>query len=104
MTDWTTGVRLPVGVQNFIFATASRLELRPTQALTQRTLGTLSLGVWRPDGEADHSQIFMKRWSTLTKIHGAISQKAIMISLLSEISGSHDGEYKYDSLLEYSAV
>jgi hypothetical protein len=42
----------------FLFATASRLVLRPTRPPSQRVPGTLSPGVKRPGHEADHSLPF----------------------------------------------
>jgi hypothetical protein len=57
-TGWTIGVlefdsRRRLGV--FLFTTASRTALRPTQPPIQWLPGSLSLGVKRPGREADHS-------------------------------------------------
>jgi hypothetical protein len=57
-TDWTIGVlgfdsRWGLGI--FLFTTASRTILRPTQPPIQWVLGTLFLGVKRPGRTADHS-------------------------------------------------
>jgi hypothetical protein len=50
-------VQLPAGTGNFIFTTASRTALGPTQPPIQwvRVPGALSLGVKRPRSEADQS-------------------------------------------------
>jgi hypothetical protein len=49
------GVRIPAGAGNFLFTTASRPALGPTQPPFQWVPGALSLGVKRPGREADHS-------------------------------------------------
>jgi hypothetical protein len=56
-TGWTIGVlgfdsRRGLGI--FLFTTASRQALGPTQPSTQWIPGALSLGVKRPGREADH--------------------------------------------------
>jgi hypothetical protein len=56
-TAWTIGVlgfdsRLRLGI--FLFTTASRTALGPTQPPIQWVPGTLSLGVKRPGRESDH--------------------------------------------------
>jgi hypothetical protein len=43
------------GLGNFLFTTASRTALTPTQPPIQWVPGALSLGVKRPEREADHS-------------------------------------------------
>jgi hypothetical protein len=43
------------GLGIFLFTTASRPALGPTQPPVQRVLGALSLGIKRQVGEADHS-------------------------------------------------
>jgi hypothetical protein len=48
-------VRFPTGTGNFIFSTASRPALGPTQPPIQWVRGTLSLGVKRSGREDDHS-------------------------------------------------
>jgi hypothetical protein len=58
LTGWTIGVlgfdsRRGLGI--FLFITASRMALRPTQPPIQWVPGALSLGVKRPGREADHS-------------------------------------------------
>jgi hypothetical protein len=60
-TGWTLGVlgfdsRLRLGI--FLFTTASRTALGPTQAPIQWVPWALSLGVKRPEREADHSPPF----------------------------------------------
>jgi hypothetical protein len=59
--SWTIGV-LGFGFQRglgiFLFTTASRTALRPTQPPIQWLPGALSLGVKRPGCEADHSPPF----------------------------------------------
>jgi hypothetical protein len=57
-TGWTIGVlgfdsRRGLGI--FLFTTASRTAVGPTQPPIQRVPGSLSLGVKRPGSEADHS-------------------------------------------------
>jgi hypothetical protein len=57
-TGWTIGVlgfdsRRGLGI--FLFTTASRTALGPTQPPTQWVPGALSLGVKRPGREAHHS-------------------------------------------------
>jgi hypothetical protein len=57
-TDWTIGVvgfdsRRGLGI--FLFITASRTALGPTQPPIQWVPGALSLRVKRPGREADHS-------------------------------------------------
>jgi hypothetical protein len=56
--DWTIGV-LGIysrwGLEIFLFITASRTALGPTQPPIQWVPGALSLGVKRPGREADHS-------------------------------------------------
>jgi hypothetical protein len=48
-------VQFPVGAGTFLFITASRTPLRPTQPPIQWEPGVLSLGVKRPGRKADHS-------------------------------------------------
>jgi hypothetical protein len=48
-------VRFAAGARNFLFTTASRTDLGPTQPPIQWVLGAPSLGVKRPGREADHS-------------------------------------------------
>jgi hypothetical protein len=45
------------GQEIFLFSTASRPALGPTQPPTQWVAGALSLGVKRPGREADHSRM-----------------------------------------------
>jgi hypothetical protein len=57
-TGWTIGVLgfdSRRGLGNFLFTTASRTALGPTQPPSQWVPGALSLGVKRPGREADHS-------------------------------------------------
>jgi hypothetical protein len=51
LDDW--GSRWGLGI--FLFTTASRTALEPTQPPTQWVPGSLSVGVKRPGSEADHS-------------------------------------------------
>jgi len=46
------------GLGIFLFTTASRLVLTPTQPPIEKVTGVLSLGVKRPGCEADHSPPF----------------------------------------------
>jgi hypothetical protein len=43
------------GLGIFLFTTVSRMALRPTQPPIQWVPGALSLGLKRPEREADHS-------------------------------------------------
>jgi hypothetical protein len=57
-TGWTIGVLgfdSWRGLGIFLFTTASRTDLWPTQPPIQRVQGAPSLGVKRPGREADHS-------------------------------------------------
>jgi hypothetical protein len=57
-TGWTIGVLgfdSRRGLRIFLFTTASRTALGPTQPPLQWVPGALSLGVKRPGSEADHS-------------------------------------------------
>jgi hypothetical protein len=61
-SDWAMGWMIGVlgfdsqwGLENFLFTTASRTALGPTQPPIQWVPGFLSLGVKRPGSEADHS-------------------------------------------------
>jgi hypothetical protein len=53
--DRGSRVRFPAGAGIFLFTTASRTALGPTQPPIQWVLATLSLEVKRPGREADHS-------------------------------------------------
>jgi hypothetical protein len=55
LNDWGSRVRFPAGAGIFLFTTASRTALGPTQPPIQWVPGALSLGVKRPVREADHS-------------------------------------------------
>jgi hypothetical protein len=58
VTGWTIGVLgfdSREGLRIFLFTTASRKALGPTQPPIQWIPGALSLGVKRPGREADHS-------------------------------------------------
>jgi hypothetical protein len=50
-----SGVLFPPGAGNFIFITASRPALRPTQPPIQWVPGDVSLGVMQSGCESDHS-------------------------------------------------
>jgi hypothetical protein len=52
---WTPGVQFLAGAGFFLFNTASRLALGPTQLPIKWVLGALSLGVKQLGCEADHS-------------------------------------------------
>jgi hypothetical protein len=52
--DRGSRVRFPAGLGIFLFTTASRAALGPTQPPIQRVRGALSMGVKRPGREADH--------------------------------------------------
>jgi hypothetical protein len=49
------GLDFRQGKQIFVYSTASRPPLAPTQPPTHRVLGAVSPGVQRPKREADHS-------------------------------------------------
>jgi hypothetical protein len=59
--DSLVGIALGYGLDDrqglgiFLFTTASRTALGPTQPPIQRVRGALSLGVKRPERESDHS-------------------------------------------------
>jgi hypothetical protein len=53
---WTAGVRLPSGASFFLYPTASKLALGPTQLHIRLILGALSPGIKWPGHEADHSR------------------------------------------------
>jgi hypothetical protein len=55
LDDRGSRVRFPGGLGIFLFTTASRTALGPTQPPIQWVPGFLSLGVKRPGREADHS-------------------------------------------------
>jgi hypothetical protein len=55
LDDRGSRVRFPAGARNFLFTTASRTALEPTQFPIQWVPEALSLGVKRPGREADHS-------------------------------------------------
>jgi hypothetical protein len=55
LNDRGSRVRFPAGLGIFLFTTASRTALGPTQFPIQWILGVLSLGVKRPGRETDHS-------------------------------------------------
>jgi hypothetical protein len=57
------------GLGIFLFTTASRQALGPTQPPIQQVTGDLSLGVKQPAREADHSPPSMPR----SRMRGAIS-------------------------------
>jgi len=55
---WMIGVRFPGwGLGTFLFDMTSRPVLGPTQPSIQWVLGVLSLGLKRPEREADHSPL-----------------------------------------------
>jgi hypothetical protein len=56
LDDRRSSVRFPAGgLGIFLFTSASRTALGPTQPPSQWVSGALSLGVKRPGREADHS-------------------------------------------------
>jgi hypothetical protein len=55
LDDRYSRVRFPAGLGIFLFTTASRTALGPTQPPIQWVPGALSLGVKRPGREADYS-------------------------------------------------
>jgi hypothetical protein len=56
---WMNGFQFLAGAMMgcFLFATASRLGLGPTQSIFQWVLGVVSPGVKQPGYEADHSPL-----------------------------------------------
>jgi hypothetical protein len=68
LDDRGSRVRFPGGLGIFLFTTASRTALGPTQPPIQWVPGALSLGVKRPGREADHSppsSVEIKEWMEL---------------------------------------
>jgi hypothetical protein len=70
LDDRGSRVRFPAGAGNFSLNTASRTALGPTQPPTPWIPGALSLGVKRPEREADHShpssaEVEVKKWVEL---------------------------------------
>jgi hypothetical protein len=55
LDDRGVRVRVPVGVKNFLFSTASRPALGPTQPPIQWVPGALSPGIKRQGRETDRS-------------------------------------------------
>jgi hypothetical protein len=67
-------VRFPAGLGIFLFTTASRTALGPTQPPIQWVPGALSLGVRRPGREADHPHLVPRsknEWSYISIPHYA---------------------------------
>jgi hypothetical protein len=58
LDDWGSRVRFPSGLGIFLFTSASRTALGPTQHPIQWVPGALSMGVKRSGCEADHSPPF----------------------------------------------
>jgi hypothetical protein len=58
LDDRGSRVRFPAGLGIFLFTNASRTALGHTQPPIQWVTGALSLGVKRPEREADHSSPF----------------------------------------------
>jgi hypothetical protein len=58
LDDRGSRVRFSAGLGIFLLTTASRMALVPTQPPIQWIPGALSLGVKRPECEADHSSPF----------------------------------------------
>jgi hypothetical protein len=54
-TDWMMGFESRKILGIFLFSTASRLALGPTEPPIQRVPGAISLGIKRPGRESDHS-------------------------------------------------
>jgi hypothetical protein len=86
---WTTGWTIGIlgfdswrGLGIFLFTTASRTALRPTQPLIQWALGALSAGVKRPGCEVDHSppsSVEVKEWVELY-LHSPIRPHGLVLS------------------------
>jgi hypothetical protein len=55
LDDWGSRVRLPAGAGNFSHHHRVQTALGPTQPPIQWVPGALSVGVKRPESEADHS-------------------------------------------------
>jgi len=73
----------------FLFTTASRLALGPTQPLIQWVPGTLSLGVKQPGREAAYSPLSSEvknAWNhtstPLIRLHGVVLRKSAGALLL----------------------
>jgi hypothetical protein len=63
------GFEFPQGLGIFLFTTASRQALEPTQPVIQRVTVALSLGVKRPWREADHSPPYSAEVKECMKIY-----------------------------------
>jgi hypothetical protein len=76
------------GLGIFLFTTAFRMALGPTQPPIQRVPGALSLGVKRPGREADHhsppSRAKFKEWVVLY-LHSPIRLHGVVLYLLPAI-------------------
>jgi hypothetical protein len=57
LDDWGSRVRSPGRLGIFLFTTASRTSLGPSQLPVQWIPGAITLGVKRPGREADHTSI-----------------------------------------------
>jgi hypothetical protein len=78
LDDW--GLESREGLEIFLFTTAFRPALRPTQPPIKVIPGTLSLGVKRTGREADHSppssaevkNVLIYTWAPPMRLHGVV--------------------------------
>jgi hypothetical protein len=82
LNDRGSRVQFPAEAGNFLFTTASRTALGPTQPSIQWIPGALSLGVKRPGREADHSPpstAEVKEWVELY-LHSPVHLHGVVLS------------------------
>jgi hypothetical protein len=68
IAGWS-GVRVPVGVGNYLLTTASRTALGPTHLPIRWVPGALFLGLKRPGREADHSPPYIAKFKERVELH-----------------------------------
>jgi hypothetical protein len=101
--DRGSRVPIPARAGIFLFTTASRTALVPTQPPIQRKLGVLSVGVKRPGHEADHSppsSVEVKEWVELN-FTSPIRLPCVMLSSLNK---AHGQLYLYFTLLYFTLL
>jgi hypothetical protein len=88
---WTTWVWFPAGSRDFLFSTASRPALRPTQLPIKWAPGPFSLGVKRPGREADHLPPF----KVYIKNGGAIPPPPLLLYYICRLNSSQDNKHDH---------